>query len=315
METVVDMRGLVKRFGNQVAVSDLSLRLDAGDVFGFIGPNGAGKTTTLRILATLAQPDSGTVEICGIPLVQAERIRPLIGYMPDFFGVYEDITVTDYLQFYARIYNIEPQQRPHAIRETVALTGLEPIVDRVVDKLSRGQKQRLGLARAMLHKPRLMLLDEPASGLDPEARIEFREIIHELGRQGTCIIVSSHVLSDLSDMCNQVGILQKGILCWNGRMEKLMAEQTHGRRMRLKVLGDGEVARQVLLKHSEVTDVVWERQDLVFKVAGEDKALAILLRALMDEDVTVVSFAIEDPSLEQVYLDIVHLERERMGSK
>lgn len=313
MERVLDVRGLVKRFGRQTAVADLSLALDSGDVFGFIGPNGAGKTTTLRILATLAQADGGAVEICGIPIADTERIRPLIGYMPDFFGVYEDITVTDYLQFYARIYNIEPEQRPHAIRETVALTGLESLVDRVVDKLSRGQKQRLGLARAMLHRPRLMLLDEPASGLDPEARIEFREIIHELGRRGTCVVVSSHVLSDLADMCNQVGIIQQGVLCWNGPMEKLMARQTRGRRMRLKLLGDPELAHRHLTDRKEIHELQWDRQDLVFKMDGDDRATAQLLRSLLDADVTVVSYAVEDPTLEQVYLDIVQEERVRIG--
>jgi ABC-2 type transport system ATP-binding protein len=309
VDAVVDIRGLVKRFGKQVAVNDLNLRLDGGDIFGFIGPNGAGKTTTLRILATLTAPDAGTVAICGHPVENTEAVRPLIGYMPDFFGVYEDISVDDYLQFYARIYRLDARQRTHAIKDTVALTGLTTLTERPVDTLSRGQKQRLGLARAMLHEPRLMLLDEPASGLDPEARIEFREIVCELGRRGTCVIVSSHVLADLADMCNRLGIIHQGTLCWNGETGRLMAQGAEGRPVRMRVVGDAEPARQFLLAQPDVREVVWDRTDLVFRTTGDDDRVASLLRQIMDRSVQVLSWSPQEPTLEQIYLDVLQRER------
>ena len=309
MDEVLATRGLVKRFGSSTAVADLNLSLQEGDVFGFLGPNGAGKTTTLRILATVLAPTAGEVSICGYPLSSTAQVRPLLGYMPDFFGVYEDISVHEYLQFFSQVYGIAPHLRAFAVDETVAVTGIGTLVDKPVEVLSRGQKQRLGLARALLHKPRLLLLDEPASGLDPEARVDFRDIIHEISHRGTAVIISSHVLADLSDMCNKVGIIVQGSMRWAGEMRDFLRREGQSRRLRLKVLGGAERARELLVEARGVSAVTWDEQDLVFGLEGDEQVMAGLLRVLVGAEVPVVSFSVEDATLEQVYLELIRSER------
>jgi ABC-2 type transport system ATP-binding protein len=310
MQKVLDVRGLVKRFGDTLAVNDLHLQMEESDVVGFIGPNGAGKTTTLRILATVLQPDAGEITVSGSPIRDVRAVRPLIGYMPDFFGVYEDITVDDYLQFFARVYDIEQRQRNFAVSEALSITHMEGVTQKLVDKLSRGMKQRLGLARALLHKPKLLLLDEPASGLDPEARVEFRDIVHHLRKRGTSILISSHVLPDLADMCNKVMIISQGTVRWFGETRALLASSSEAcRRVRLRVLSAGESARAILMETSKVTDLSWEGNDLVFSFAGDDTGMADVLRRLMAAEVPVVSYAVEETTLERVYLEMVQGQR------
>jgi ABC-2 type transport system ATP-binding protein len=210
---MVEIRHLRKEYKDTVAVKDLSLQLDRGDIFGFIGPNGAGKTTTIRMLATLITPTAGTALLDGVDVVQEpERIRAIVGYMPDFFGVYDDIKVWEYLDFFAAAYRIPRDRRPQIIDDVLGLTDLNIKKDAYVESLSRGMKQRLCLAKTLVHDPRVMLLDEPASGLDPRARIEIRELLLELRAMGKTIIVSSHILPEMEEFCNKIGIIEQGEL-------------------------------------------------------------------------------------------------------
>ncbi len=216
---VVDIQNLSVSYGHQTAVRNLSLTIPAGEVFGFIGPNGAGKTTTIKVLATLLKPTSGSVRVLGTNVMYSpQQVRRNIGYVPDSFGVYEDLTVAEYLSFFAAAYRIEWDNRAATVKDVLALTDLGNKVDAQVDSLSRGMKQRLGIARVLLHDPQLLLLDEPASGLDPRARIELRELLKELQRMGKTILVSSHILHELSQFCTRIGIIEAGQLVAEGSL-------------------------------------------------------------------------------------------------
>lgn len=217
MPAVIKTVNLTKRYGTLVALSNLNLEINEGDCFGFIGPNGAGKTTTIKILATLLQPTWGEARICDLVVgYQSRQIRPMIGYVPDYFGAYEDMVVQEYLEFFAAAYNINGIQRTKIVYDVLDLTDLGFKRDALVDGLSRGMKQRLSIARVLVHDPKLLLLDEPAGNLDPRARIEMRELLKELRRLGKTILISSHILPELQDLCNTVGVIEKGELIYSG---------------------------------------------------------------------------------------------------
>src|SRR4051812_43800010 len=217
-------KSLTKRYGSLVALDALTLRLDPGDVFGFIGPNGAGKSTTMKIVAGLLSPTSGSAAVLGKNVINnGEFIRRSVGYMPDSFGVYEDLKVCEYLEFFASAYGIPRKQRRQIVGDVLELTDLKYKQDAFVDSLSRGMQQRLGLARVLVHDPPILLLDEPASGLDPRARIEIRELLRELQRLGKTILISSHILSELGEFCNKLGIIERGKLIISGTIDELMA--------------------------------------------------------------------------------------------
>lgn len=214
---------LTKKYGDAFAIRSIDLDLQAGDLFGFIGPNGAGKTTTMRIIATLLEPSWGEAYVCGHSVHTAPKeIRRLVGYMPDFFGVYDDMTVVEYLEFFASAYRINGQQRRDRVDEMLDIVDLEFKRDAFANTLSRGQTQRLGLARTLLHDPQVLLLDEPLSGLDPRARIEMRNLLRKLGEMGKTIIVSSHILPELADVCNKVGIIDRGELKQNAEVTEVI---------------------------------------------------------------------------------------------
>jgi ABC-2 type transport system ATP-binding protein len=217
---MIECRDLTKKYNDLFAVDRLTLRLEQGDVYGFIGPNGSGKTTTMRMLATLLNPSWGEATVCGYSIYTgAKQIRRLIGYMPDFFGVYDDMKVTEYLEFFAAAYRIDGPARRRRVEQVLDYVDLGYKRDALVTSLSRGMTQRLGLARTLLHDPQVLLLDEPASGLDPRARIEMRELIKRLRRENKTIMVSSHILPELADICNKIGIIERGKLLWNGTVE------------------------------------------------------------------------------------------------
>jgi ABC-2 type transport system ATP-binding protein len=210
---VIETRKLTKKYGNLIAVNEIDLNLKEGDVFGFIGPNGSGKTTTMRMIATLLNPDYGEAYVCGKSIYRhPQEIRRLVGYMPDFFGVYDDMKVTEYREFFAAAYRITGPERRKKVDQVLDLVDLQYKRDALVTSLSRGMTQRLGLARVLLHEPQVLLLDEPASGLDPRARIEIRGLLKELRNMGKTIMISSHILPELADICNKVGIIQEGEL-------------------------------------------------------------------------------------------------------
>ena len=215
---------LTKRYGDLVALSNLNLEIEEGDCFGFIGPNGAGKTTCIKILATLLKPTWGEARINGLSVgpVNARQVRAIIGYVPDYFGSYDDMVVKEYLEFFASAYGIHGDARRAVIDDVLALTDLSYKADAEVNSLSRGMQQRLSVARVLLHDPKVLLMDEPASGLDPRARIEMRELLKELHRMGKTILISSHILLELADLCNKVGIIEQGDLKFVGTMQEIL---------------------------------------------------------------------------------------------
>src|SRR6266542_2623812 len=230
---------LTRLYGSMIALNALNLPVNRGDLFGFIGSNGAGKTTTLRILATFLAPSSGTAQVLGHDVVRdADAVRHVIGYMPDFFGVYKDMEVTEYLDFFGACYKIPTAQREKTVNDVLELVGLSEKKGTLIGALSRGMQQRLGLARVLIHDPRVLLLDEPASGLDPRARIEMMAILQELQRLGKTIIISSHILSELETLCNRVAIIEKGRLIYSGPVQGVRDQMATGRIIWVRVTPD-----------------------------------------------------------------------------
>src|ERR1700728_3968709 len=249
--------GLTRTYGAMTALSALDLTVNRGDLFGFIGSNGAGKTTTLRILATFLAPSAGRAKVLGHDVVvDADAVRHVIGYMPDFFGVYKDMEVTEYLDFFGACYKIPTAQREKTVNDVLELVGLSEKKGALIGALSRGMQQRLGLARVLIHDPQLLLLDEPASGLDPRARIEMMAILQELQRLGKTIIISSHILSELQTLCNRVAIIEKGKLIYSGPVQGVRDQMSAGLIYWVVVQGESYKAVEVLKSRPEVTEAV-----------------------------------------------------------
>ncbi len=264
---MIETINLTKRYGELVALNNLNLTINDGDCFGFIGPNGAGKTTTIKILATLLKPSSGQANIAGLTVgYQNRQIRPLIGYVPDFMGAYEDMVVTEYLEFFAAAYGIHGSQRRKVVTDVLELTDLTYKATAEVNSLSRGMQQRLSVARVLLHDPKVLLMDEPASGLDPRARIEMRELLKELRRMGKTILISSHILPELAELCNVVGIIERGQLLFNGSVDEILKRAKMGH-----------------VLHVGVTDRVEEAGKLLAKLPGVKKV------SLAPDDATVAN--------------------------
>src|SRR5438128_8798496 len=247
---------LTRLYGSMIALNALNLTVNRGDLFGFIGSNGAGKTTTLRILATFLAPSGGTAQVLGHDVVRdADAVRHVIGYMPDFFGVYKDMEVTEYLDFFGACYKIPSAQREKTVSDVLELVGLSEKKGALIGALSRGMQQRLGLARVLIHDPKVLLLDEPASGLDPRARIEMMAILQELQRLGKTIIISSHILSELQTLCNRVAIIEKGKLIYSGPVQGVRDQMTQGRVIWVRVTSDQSQAVDLLKARSEIAEV------------------------------------------------------------
>jgi len=305
---IITVRGLTKMFQSHIVVNDMSFSLYPGDVFGLIGPNGAGKTTTLRILATLLKKDGGEVDINGIslnyisPYENLKKIRKQVGFMPDFLGLYDNLLVSEYLDFFVRAFSIEEELRPFVIDEALETAGITELKNREIETLSRGMKQRLSLARILLHNPSILLLDEPASGLDPRARIELRDIIKDLRRKGKTIIISSHILEDIEDFCNRIGIIDGGKMIKFEDKESLKMEASDYTIYLISLLDRMEEARNFLASQELVRHLIWEGDDLSFEFLGNDREASLLLKELMSQDFNIVSFSREKTKLEDVYL-------------
>ena len=254
--SMIETINLTKKYGELIALNNLNLTIDEGDCFGFIGPNGAGKTTTIKILATLLKPTWGEARIDGkVVGYQNPQIRPVIGYVPDFMGAYDDMVVSEYLEFFAACYDIHGKQRQQVVRDVLELTDLTYKANAEVNGLSRGMSQRLSVARVLLHDPKVLLLDEPASGLDPRARIEIRELLKELRRMGKTIIISSHILHELAELCNTVGIIERGQLVFSGPVSEIMAKVSMGRVVHIVVDARTEDAAALLAQVDGITQV------------------------------------------------------------
>jgi ABC-2 type transport system ATP-binding protein len=263
---MIETRDLTKMYGDLYALNRLSIKLERGDVYGFIGPNGAGKTTTMRILATLLNPTWGEATVCGFSIYNgAKEIRRLIGYMPDFFGVYDDMKVVEYLEFFAAAYRIKGPERRRKCDQVLELVDLGYKRDALVTSLSRGMTQRLGLARVLLHEPQVLLLDEPASGLDPRARIEMRGLLKELRNMGKTILVSSHILPELADICNKIGIIERGKLLFDGDVQSAIRQVRQHTVMTVCVSdGQNSLAKEKLQGHPEVLGIeIKDGEDLL----------------------------------------------------
>ncbi|MCE5302258.1 MAG: ABC transporter ATP-binding protein [Planctomycetaceae bacterium] len=270
---MIKTQDLTKAYGDLHAIDNLTLELAEGDLFGFIGPNGSGKTTTMRILATLLQPTWGEASVCGYSIyTHPKEIRRLIGYMPDFFGVYDDMKVIEYLEFFAAAYRIKGPARRKVCNDMLELVDLGYKRDALVTSLSRGMTQRLGLARVLLHDPKVLLLDEPASGLDPRARIEIRTLLKRLGQTGKTIMVSSHILPELADICNKVGIIERGVLLFNAKVADVMKQVRQRTLLIVGVTSDAEAVARLL-----------EQSPLVEQVTVDDHHR---LRVTLRENVT-----------------------------
>jgi len=302
---IVRFDGVSKSFGNTEAVRKISFDVYPGDIFGLIGPNGAGKTTTLKLIATLLRPDHGMVAVNGHVTATASRaVRRCVGYMPDFLGVYPGLTVEEYLDFFGATYRIPPPKRTGLIADLLALTDLSDKKTTLVTGLSRGMQQRLGLARALIHDPTLLLLDEPASGLDPRARVEIRELLKELSGMGKTIVISSHILSDLEELCNRIGIVEQGELLHCGTLEDALVELQPNVVIDVEVAGNGERAAELLRGRVEVDSVELASEQLKVTLAAGVRDGTFLATFLVEQGFALHSLTRRAARLEEAFLTI-----------
>jgi len=309
VSAIVEAVGLVKRYDRTLAVAGVDLAVGAGEIFGLVGPNGAGKTTTLRILATLIRPDGGDGHIAGFSLArQPNDVRRVIGFMPDSFGVYDEMKVWEYLDFFARCYGIAPAQRRRTISDLLELVDLAPKRDTYVQGLSRGMQQRLCLAHALVHDPQVLLLDEPASGLDPRARVELRELLRELRSLGKTILVSSHILPELEELCTSVAIIDRGRVLAHGQVAEIERRLRVGAVYRIRILGDAptlEAARAWLEARPEVAAAsIRPDGEIEIGFHGDDEAAARLLSDAIHMGGRIVTFARAASDLEELFLQV-----------
>jgi ABC-2 type transport system ATP-binding protein len=302
---MLEVKGLRKQYGPLTAVSGIEFKLHPGDVFGFIGSNGAGKTTTIRMLATLLEPTSGTAILNGADILKNPMaIRRMIGYMPDFFGLYDDVKVWEYLDFFATIYQVPSRQREEVVDNVLELTDLTVKKYDFVQSLSRGMQQRLCLARCLVHDPMLLLLDEPASGLDPRARAELKELIAELGRMGKIVIVSSHILTELAGFCNTVGIMEKGELLAFGPVDTIVKGMQAHKTLIVRLLSAADEAASLLRDQAHVLAAESSSDLVEVSFEGDLDAQAELLRGLVMAGHKVIGFREEEADLEDVFMKL-----------
>jgi ABC-2 type transport system ATP-binding protein len=302
---MIETNDLTKMYGDLYALNRLNLTLNQGDVYGFIGPNGAGKTTTMRILATLLNPSWGEATVCGYSIYTGSKeIRRVIGYMPDFFGVYDDMKVIEYLEFFASAYRIKGPARRKICEEVLELVDLTYKRDALVTSLSRGMTQRLGLARTLLHDPQVLLLDEPASGLDPRARIEMRALLKELRSMGKTILVSSHILPELADICNKIGIIEQGCLLVNGEVTEVMKQVRTDIVLNIAVSTGLTDAANLLESQPEVESVEDKNGVLVVKLNEGINQYGFLASRLISQGYELTLFKEDEINLETAFMHL-----------
>ena len=302
---MIETKNLTKRYGDLIAVNNINLRLEEGDVFGFIGPNGSGKTTTMRMVATLLNPDHGEAYVCGKSIYTSqEEIRRLVGFMPDFFGVYDDMTVMEYLEFFAAAYRINGSDRRKVCEEKLEIVDMTFKRDAMVSQLSRGQTQRIGLARTLLHDPQVLLLDEPASGLDPRARIEIRNMMKKLGDMKKTVIVSSHILPELADVCTRVGIIEKGNLLVDGNVAEVMRKARERVLLHIQVNGDTSKALQLCSDNDASEATRLEGETIIVTLKPEVDDYSFLSTLLLENGFPIKLFREEEVNLETAFMEL-----------
>lgn len=310
MNPIIHIQNLTKRFGSRTAVDHLTLSIESGDIFGFVGPNGAGKTSTIRMMATLLQPTEGAISILGHSVSDEPAIvRQAIGYMPDYFGVYHDLTVREYLDFFAACYRIPSHQRKSLISDLLELVELSHRQEDSVDRLSRGMQQRLSLARTLIHDPQVLILDEPAAGLDPRARVEIRQLMMALSKMGKTIFFSTHILADVAEICSRVGILEAGKLVALGSLESLQQQILPRRQVEITLLDRLEEAIALLASLPGITGIqpgdqasTDKRPTISIEFSGDDAALSQVLNTLVEAEIPVLHFHEDQRDLEAIFL-------------
>jgi ABC-2 type transport system ATP-binding protein len=303
---MIELRHLHRYFGQTRAVDDVSFEVYRGQVFGYIGPNGAGKTTSMRVLATLDLPTAGDAMVDGFSVVNdPDRVRRRLGFMPDYFGTYRNVSVREYLDFFARAYQLRGRARGEAVGQVMAFTGLDVLADKPTDGLSKGMKQRLCLGRALIHDPAVLVLDEPAAGLDPRARIELREMIRKLANHGKTILISSHILTELAEICDVVGIIERGRLLAVGSVEQIQgqAQRPHNA-IRVRLLSQAADLADWLTRQPHVSQLQVNGDSVRFFHAGPPEAEADLLRAMIEAGFRVVAFGSQQQTLEDVFMQV-----------
>ncbi len=303
---MIETRQLTKRYGDLIAVNHIDLNLSEGDVFGFIGPNGSGKTTTMRMIATLLQPDYGEAYVCGKSIyTNPQEIRRLVGFMPDFFGVYEDMTVVEYLEFFAAAYRVPVDKRRSVVEEKLELVDMAFKRDAMVNQLSRGQTQRIGLARVLLHEPQVLLLDEPASGLDPRARIEIRNLLKRLGELNKTVIVSSHILPELADVCTRVGMIEKGVLIVDGHVDEVMRKARQRIVLHIQVSEETDKAAALIEQHDLVESLEVDSTATILTTLKPDVLdYSDLPSSLVTAGLKLKLFREEEVNLETAFMEL-----------
>jgi ABC-2 type transport system ATP-binding protein len=302
---MIELRRLHRHFGATRAVQDVTFEVARGEVFGYIGPNGAGKTTSMRILATLDLPTYGDALVDGFSVVNdPDRVRRRLGYMPDYFGTYPNVNCYEYLDFFARAYGLVGRERQRALRYTMQFTDLAGLAEKPIRGLSKGMKQRLCLGRAMVHDPAVLILDEPAAGLDPRARIELRQMIRRLADDGKTILVSSHILTELAEMCDRVGIIEQGHLLAVGTIDEIQQGRAARSDVRVRVLGGCQQLVNWLTQRGDIEDIHIDGELATFSHPGERAAQAQLLREIVLADFDVAEFASRNRSLEDVFMHV-----------
>jgi ABC-2 type transport system ATP-binding protein len=309
MSAALRVEGLTKRFGKVAAVDGVSFSLEPGTVTGFIGPNGAGKTTTLRMCATLELPDEGEVFVAGRSALDDPRAaRRFLGFMPDGFGTYPNTTVREYVDFFARAHGLRGDERRRAVSSAIEFTGLGPLLEKQSTALSKGMRQRLCLAKTLLHDPLVLLLDEPTAGLDPHARIEFRDLVRDLAKLGKALLVSSHILPELAEFCDSVVVIEKGSLLVAGRIDEMQRGDGERHRVTLRALAEPRRVALFLAEQQGVSAIRETQHGAAFDLLGGERDLAALLAAAVAAGLEPCEFRREDTDLEDLFLELTGKE-------
>ncbi len=300
---MIELTGFGKDYGEFVAVQDLNLKIEQGELFGFIGPNGAGKSTTIRFLATLvkATRGDGTVNGCSVS-GDPMGVRRSVGYMPDDFGVYDGMKVWEFLDFFAVAYAIGRSKRKQVIHDVLELLDLTHKRDDYVNSLSRGMKQRLCLAKTLVHDPPVLILDEPSSGLDPRARLEVKALLKELRRMGKTILISSHILTELADCCSSIGIIERGQLLMHGPIDEVYRKIRRNRILNVRFTSNAERGISIMRSSAECLNLEQDNGQVTLEWGGDDESVSQLLKRLVDQHIGIRSFAEKEPSLEDVFM-------------
>ncbi|MFO0902921.1 MAG: ABC transporter ATP-binding protein [Pirellulales bacterium] len=306
---MIEIRRLHRVFGATWAVNDISFEVPSGKVFGYIGPNGAGKTTSMRILATLDTPTYGDALVDGYSVIKdPDRVRQRLGFMPDAFGTYPNVNCREYLDFFARAYGLAGSDRRRAMDRVMRFTGLDVLAEKPIRGLSKGMKQRLCLGRALIHDPPALVMDEPAAGLDPRARIELRDMIASLAAEGKSILISSHILTELAEMCDRVAIIERGRLLANGTVDEIRKTLVPHREVKVRVIGDAEPLRQWLVARPEIQKATVDGEEVRFSHEGQREDEAALLREMILAGLQVAEFGSHTTSLEEVFMRVTRGE-------